>query len=559
MGMLAAIEQRPPLRIGLDFDNTLAGYNHVFSAIARNQGMVPSDFQGGKRAVKAALIEKGDEGQTLWMALQGQVYGRFMSAAELFPGAEAFLRLCRREGVEVFIVSHKSVHGHFDPDKVNLRDAATEWMRRHGFFDDDGFALSEKSIFFESTREDKVSRIADLNLDVFIDDLEEIFAAPAFPNTVRRVLYRPGGADTVSLDVDICQSWDEIIHAVFPDGAPPPSGLEIARALTREPVREIGEIQRGGNNRIWKVTTEASVYALKVYFSHVTDTRDRLGMESKALRFLKAAGERHVPGFCTVDPDVNAALYDWVEGNHVTDLIRSDIEDLCGFIARLKDYGRRDEAADFGLAAEACLSPVELLGQVEKRVQRLTDVACLDAELAVFLDAKLRPALEREECRLMAWAEKAKVSPDRDLDSALRVLSPSDLGFHNALRRSDGELIFLDFEYFGWDDPVKLLADTLLHPGMDLGGDGKALLRDRMKTLFGDSDPLFSSRFEASFRLYALRWCAIILNEFLPERWARREFAGVAAGRVARQGQLAKAQALFERVFETDKGAVDDR
>jgi len=29
-------------------------------------------------------------------------------------------------------------------------------------------------------------------------------------------------------------------------------------------------------------------------------------------------------------------------------------------------------------------------------------------------------------------------------------------------------IIFLDFEYFGWDDPAKMIVDFLLHPAMNL-------------------------------------------------------------------------------------------
>src|SRR6266480_4587472 len=54
------------------------------------------------------------------------------------------------------------------------------------------------------------------------------------------------------------------------------------------------------------------------------------------------------------------------------------------------------------------------------------------------------------------------------LPQASRILSPSDFGFHNAIRRPDGTLAFVDFEYFGWDDPAKTIVDFLLHPGMSV-------------------------------------------------------------------------------------------
>ena len=52
------------------------------------------------------------------------------------------------------------------------------------------------------------------------------------------------------------------------------------------------------------------------------------------------------------------------------------------------------------------------------------------------------------------------------LGEADRVVSPSDFGFHNALRTEDGRLAFLDFEYAGWDDPAKLVCDFELQPAV---------------------------------------------------------------------------------------------
>ena len=43
------------------------------------------------------------------------------------------------------------------------------------------------------------------------------------------------------------------------------------------------------------------------------------------------------------------------------------------------------------------------------------------------------------------------------------ILSPSDFGFHNILSHHNN-LYYIDFEYAGWDDPYKLIADFILNP-----------------------------------------------------------------------------------------------
>ena len=105
-------------------------------------------------------------------------------------------------------------------------------------------------------------------------------------------------------------------------------------------------------------------------------------------------------------------------------------------------------------------------------------------------------------------------------------MCPSDFGFHNALRAPSGRLVFIDFDYFGWDDPVKLTSDFLLHPGMQLSEAAKRRFATAMGAVYG-SDAEFRVRLPLLFPLFALRWCLILLNEFLPERWASRVAAGI--------------------------------
>jgi hypothetical protein len=86
-------------------------------------------------------------------------------------------------------------------------------------------------------------------------------------------------------------------------------------------------------------------------------------------------------------------------------------------------------------------------------------------------------------------------------------------------------LAFLDFEYFGWDDPVKLTADILLHPGRPLEPLQRKHFRRAATRLYG-GDPAFADRLSAYLPLFGLRWVLILLNEFIPERWQRRVLAG---------------------------------
>ncbi|MBF0332454.1 MAG: hypothetical protein HQL40_02255 [Alphaproteobacteria bacterium] len=175
-------------RIGLDFDNTLVGYDPLLRRVAGEWGMAADGL--GKKAIRDAF-RASPEGDLAWQRLQGVVYGPRMAEAEMIEGVAPFLEACRALGVRLFVVSHKTERAGIDETGTNLRDAARAWMRGNGLFD--RFGLAEADVFFESTREAKVARIASLAVEAFVDDLEEVFAEPGFPEGVDRLLFHPGG------------------------------------------------------------------------------------------------------------------------------------------------------------------------------------------------------------------------------------------------------------------------------------------------------------------------------------------------------------------------------
>jgi hypothetical protein len=200
------------LRIGLDFDNTVITYDDVFLSMAREQGLVEAGIAGRKQAIRDAIRLLPD-GELSWQKLQGRVYGKGIAQASMFDGVDVFLRRCRLDHVPVVIVSHKTEFGHYDLERVNLREAAREWMVQHGFFRDSGYAIDPGNVYFEGTRQDKLARIAELGCTHFIDDLEEVLADPAFPPGVERILFaadKPASASYI-----VCQTWRQIEEYVF--------------------------------------------------------------------------------------------------------------------------------------------------------------------------------------------------------------------------------------------------------------------------------------------------------------------------------------------------------
>jgi hypothetical protein len=291
----------------------------------------------------------------------------------------------------------------------------------------------------------------------------------------------------------------------------------IAANLAGAPVRRLTQLGGGRNSRVFRVETALSFFALKLYPA-ADDGRDRLGVETAVLRWMEAQAITIVPRLIAADHRLGAALLSWVDGDLVYVPGAADVSQACAFLRLLHERRDRSVVPRGQLAAEACLSGVEIERQLRARLAML--LALRDTALTEFLDGEAAPALAARIARARAELASAGGCFDTQLPDPERSQVPADFGFHNALRRENGQLTFIDFEYFGWDDPAKLIGDLLLHPGTALDDGLRVEIFDTACGIYASRN--FAARLAALLPMLGLRWALILLNEFFPERWRRR-------------------------------------
>ncbi|MDD5593422.1 MAG: hypothetical protein PHG97_01605 [Candidatus Margulisbacteria bacterium] len=199
------------MKIGVDFDNTIACYDQVFYEAARAQRLITDDVAISKGHVRDYLRADGRE--DVWTELQGLVYGKYISQAPPFPGVMEFFEACRKGGIEINIISHKTRYPVIG-EKLDLHEAAQKWLAQQGFYDEKRTGLSKERVFFETTKAGKLQRIIDSGCEIFIDDLPEFLAEPVFPPGVKKVLFDPNGSYPDSADYLRLSSWAEIAKLI---------------------------------------------------------------------------------------------------------------------------------------------------------------------------------------------------------------------------------------------------------------------------------------------------------------------------------------------------------
>lgn len=203
------------MRIGIDFDNTIACYDGVFHAAALERGLIPADLGRDKNSVRDHLNGSGRKDD--FTELQGYVYGARMDLVSPYPGFAEFVATARAAGHDLFIVSHKTKHPILGP-KHDMHAAARGFLTDRGLMGEASGQIAPDRVFFELTKDEKVARAHALACELFVDDLPEILAMSGFPDGMRKVLFDPENQFAAKpVPYERRASWVEIAADVVRD------------------------------------------------------------------------------------------------------------------------------------------------------------------------------------------------------------------------------------------------------------------------------------------------------------------------------------------------------
>lgn len=275
------------------------------------------------------------------------------------------------------------------------------------------------------------------------------------------------------------------------------------------------QLTGGANNRVYQVVAGDRKWVLKQYFKRDHDPRDRFAAEHDYYTSLWAAGIRQIPEPLAWDREQNLGLFEFIEGRklNLDEVDRARVDEALNFII---ETNQKAGSAKLNPASEACFSVAQHLATVERRIERLGSIT--DEEAKFFVEDQLAPK----------WREIVDYSDQSDpvvLTNQQRCISPSDFGFHNTLLQPDNTLRFFDFEYAGADDPAKLTCDFFCQPRLPASLDHWEYFVQQFSSGCNWDDQ-FASRARALLPVYQIKWCCIMLNEFLGTEMQRREFAG---------------------------------
>ena len=244
---------------------------------------------------------------------------------------------------------------------------------------------------------------------------------------------------------------------------------------------------------------------------------DRMLAEVQFLRYALQVAPSYVPQLLSQDDERRCIVLEYLDGQTYTAGLRPSEEDVveaCNFFRLLnadqllaKEYVKQS-------AAEGFLSLTEHLENV---CGRLNQFSTEHLPIESRSQANLLVQKIFKEFDVLADQTKALIDKGQAQDTISSddcYVSPSDFGFHNAMRCANG-VKFFDFEFAGWDDPAKTALDFMLQP--------RVPVKSSLAHLFSQSFLPFGSeqlriRTNILGPILRLKWLCIMLSVLRPDR-----------------------------------------
>ena len=394
-------------------------------------------------------------------------------------------------------------------------------------------------MFFETSLEKKIDRIKTEYCDVFIDDLPSVLNHQNFPKQTIGILFGSRNSTMPNLISWNDSNWifdlpeQQIqIKPIFYKSLPVDKHEKCFRKLLQfktQSTIKVEAVVGGANNRAYKILTDEKIFMGKVFFRDKDDSRDRLFHEICFESYLGSLELNCYPKILKTDKNSGIAIYQWLNGKKFDAIleIKKKYWELClQFIDKLQTNKNSEVAKKIPNSSESAFSLKEHLSILQSRHDYWLNF-CINSNNNIPSSIK-EFILGDLELYYQKLAKETLVHPNFDhlLCSEGRIVSPSDFGLHNTLIKDDDSLYFFDFEYAGWDDPAKTIADFFCQPRYPPPLELYPLFVETfLNFLPQKAHKPFIERLNIIYRIVSLKWCYIRLNGIHEIHNQRRKFA----------------------------------
>ena len=265
---------------------------------------------------------------------------------------------------------------------------------------------------------------------------------------------------------------------------------------------------QGFNSGVYLVERAGEQWVLKLYGAKriVTDPL-RMQREVAMYRHVDQVGIECTPKLVAYDEGIQASLLSFAEGKTTLDQGAGDFWHTVAidFLAALQTGTSATTLVGLLQGADSCQSVPDHLINVDRRIEGVDEY--IFSAAGEFHHDQIVPTWHA----VREWVSTHLVNKGRPT-LVSQMVSPGDLGPHNSVVNQAGEIVFLDFEYGGWDDPVKFLCDLEFQPSNTFNETQIARWVQEVHSYRYETT--FYERYRCMRPVHAVKWASIALNPF---------------------------------------------
>ncbi len=274
----------------------------------------------------------------------------------------------------------------------------------------------------------------------------------------------------------------------------------------------ISRIRKGRNNKVFLFKKKKEKIIIKEYKSNFSTEYSRFLTEKIFLEFLKKKKIYNIPKIIFFDEKKKIIHLTFIDGKPIRRVQKNHLISCLNFLKKI-NFKTTHNNFKFQNASDACLNIDDHIKTCQVRISKLfkkhKNNNKIDKKILSFLKIEIIPSFKKINIEVNKKFSKAKMK--KKLNKNSLILSPSDFGFHNIIYNKN-KLFFIDFEYAGWDDPLKIICDFFLNPDYTISKADKKFFLNKFIHIFGKK-LLNADNLRLILKFHFLKWVCVILNQ----------------------------------------------
>jgi hypothetical protein len=278
----------------------------------------------------------------------------------------------------------------------------------------------------------------------------------------------------------------------------------------------LSRLKGGVNNRVYRCGTPDKSWVIKGYDETAPAIRDRMKAEVDFLNYAGQVAPTYVPKLIKVDTTRRCVVLEHINGEAYARNVRPSKKDIYAAVDFLRKLNANPSIARTAIRIEAAEGFLSISDHVSNVRERLIAMSTGHLPRAFQADAynilqTIKKQFDSAQTQTIELIQNGIICDTIDPND--RCVSPSDFGFHNAIKTERG-VYFLDFEFAGWDDPAKTILDFMLQPKIPIKHKHFAL----EEALDTAKYNCMKKRYSALGPILYIKWLCIIASVMKPSR-----------------------------------------